>query len=186
MPQTDFFICNQERAEFAAFAFDKKCKIIPDVHYDNARYCITSDINEYLKYCSDAPLLFLTNGLYSFYPLEFSSFEKDNVKKFYIKQRCGGPTIDFYTPIMGEIKNGIIGPGFIGIYPHYFHSDVLFVPNAELKIMYNILGDFIKNKSKRVKLGSRTYWIGNKTIELVKKGEFQLLQIGDTNLIDLI
>jgi hypothetical protein len=87
---------------------------------------------------------------------EMDSVEKNNGVNYYIKQRCGGPTIDVYTPII------------------------------ELKTMYKTLGDYIKKKSKRIQIEKRTYWIGKKTIALAKKGEFSFLQIGSYNKIDFV
>ncbi len=101
------------------------------------------------KYCKEGPLLFLLNQKYSFYSLELGSFKKEGVEKYYVKQRYGGPTIDFFTPIFGERENNTIGPGFLSIHPSYYHKKIEFVPNEDLKSYYRLLTSFIRKMEKK-------------------------------------
>ena len=138
MPQLDFILSEKERIEVVQFLFKNDCRIIPGCHYSTSKYNIVTDMEGYLKYCKEEPLLFLINDRYSFYPLELDFFENEKGKTYFIKQRHGGPTIDFFSPIIGEKENNIIGPGFIGIYEYYYHNNNKIAPNADLKNIYKL------------------------------------------------
>lgn len=186
MSQIDFLFCEQERVEFVQFAFKQKCMAIPDMHYNRPTYYSASNLEEYNAYCKDSPLLFLLNEAYSIHPLELSSFEKDNATNYFIQQRHGGPSVDFYSPVIGEKENKVVGPGFLGIYPYYYHNTIKFEIGAEIKNIYKVLGDFIKSRSTKVQMAKRTFWLGEETIEKANNKEFNLLPISGVNVLDLV
>lgn len=187
MPQLDFLLSEKERFEFVKFAFKNECKIIPNLHYGSDKYKVVSDLDGYLKFCNESPLLFLINSKYSYYPLELDFFDDNSGnRKFFIKQRYGGPTIDFFSPIIGEHEEKIVGAGYIGIYPYYYHHENKITPNNNLKEMYSLFTKFIKKMSKEVKLTQRKYWVGNQTIKDASEGKLSLHHISGIDLLDLV
>jgi hypothetical protein len=186
MPQLDFFLNGIERDNFIEFAFKNNFKLVPDNHFDSNNYQIINDVDTYLKLAKTTPLIFLLNDKYSFFPLELDFFEKGGRNVYFIKQKCGGPVIDFYSPIAGEIENGIVGPGFVGCYPFYYHNNKKIVPHFELSNSYKQMTTFIRSIAKPVKLSQRTYWLGKETINKAKKDEVKLLPISGIELINLL
>jgi hypothetical protein len=186
MPQLDFILSEKERLDILEFGFKNGCRIIPNLSYTSDKYNVIVDIEEYVKNCEEVPLLFLINNRYTFYPLKLDFFESEKTKTWFIKQRCGGPSIDFFSPIIGEKKENIIGPGYIGIYEYYFHDKEKIVPNAQMINIFESFKSYIKSISKPVKLTNRTFWVGKYTIEQVLKGKFKILPISGNEIIELV
>ncbi|MEO6964086.1 MAG: hypothetical protein ABIY90_19105 [Puia sp.] len=185
MSQMDFFLSEKERIKVVNFSYTRGFSIIPDLHFRKNSYIVTTNLDEYYEYCGLTPLLFLTSPEYSIHPLQLDFFEDSiNGKNFFIRQRYGGPTIDFYSPIAGEKEDGIIGPGYLGIYPFYYTNNGKHVADTHLKNMYKLLTSFIQSISKMVRLKNRTYWVGNHTIEIAKKGDVKLLNISHNNILE--
>lgn len=185
MTQVDFFLSEEERVEFIKFCFKHGCAAIPDQHYNVDKYIVATDITQYEQYCKKSPLLFITSKRFSVYPLELDYFEDEGKKKYFIKQRHGGPSIDFFSPIIGELEDNIVGPGYIGIYPFYYHDTKKYVPNKGLTDFYKLFTTYIKESCQKIKLTHRTFWVGKGTIARAKKGEIQLLPISNIDLLTL-
>jgi hypothetical protein len=185
MTQVDFFLSESERNNFIEHCIKEGCMIIPDQHYDTDKYLVATTMHQYQQYCKKNPLLFIISKKYSTYPLELDYFEDEGKKKYFIKQRHGGPTIDFFSPVVGEIEDNIVGPGYLGIYPFYYHNNQKFVPNKSLIDFYKLFSDYIKKSCQKIKLTQRTFWVGKHTIERAKKGEIQLLPISNIDILTL-
>lgn len=185
MTQVDFYLSEPERIEFIQYCFKHGCYIIPDQRYDTDKYVVATDMDQYEQHCKKSPLLFITSDKFSVYPLELDYFEDEGKKKYFIKQRHSGPSIDFFSPVIGEIEDNIVGPGYIGIYPFYYRDDKKYVPNKSLTDFYKLFTTYIKKSCKKIKLTQRTFWVGNLTIDRAKKGEIQLLPISNIDLLTL-
>lgn len=183
MSQVDFFLSEKERIEFSKYCFRHDCNIIPDKHYNTDKYIAATNMEEYERYCKKSPLLFITSKKFTVYPLELDHFEDGGKEKHFIKQRHGGPTIDFFSPIIGELEDNIVGPGYIGIYPFYYRDNKKYVPDKSLIDFYKLFTTYIKESCQKIKLTQRTFWVGNLTIERGKKGEIQLLPESNIDLL---
>lgn len=186
MKQIDFILSELERINFIKYCFEHGCHVVPDLRYDSDEYIVATDINLYYEYCKKSPLLFITSKKFSVYPLELDYFEDGNKKRYFINQRHGGPTIDFYSPIIGEIEDNTVGPGYIGIFPFYYRNREKFVPNKGLIDLYKFFTVYLKKTCQNVKLAHRTFWVGNKTIERAKNGEIHLLPISNQDILTLL
>lgn len=184
--QIDFILSEKERKDVIQYALKNGCKIIPSCHYAIEKYRIIESIDQYLKHSQEVPLLFFINDKYSVYPLEMDFFQKDKEKTWFIKQRYGGPTIDFYSPVIGEKTEKTIGPGFIGVYEYYYHGNSKISPNTELINLFKAFMSYIKSISKPIALSNRTYWLGNYTAEQVISGNLKLQPISGIELANLI
>jgi hypothetical protein len=183
MPQLDFFLSEVERQKFIQYCFKQRCNIIPDQHYESNKYIVVTTLDQYERNCKDKPLLFISSNDFTTYPLELDYFEDKGKKKYFIIQRHGGPTIDLFCPVIGELEENIVGPGFIGIYQFYYRDKNKYVPNKSLTGYYKLFTTYIKEICEKVKLGQRVFWIGKQTIDKAKKGEIQLLSISNIDVL---
>lgn len=184
MAQIDFFLCNSDRIDFIKQCFSHGYHVLPDVNCQTKKYIEASTIEDYEVYCKNVPYLFITSNQFSLYPMEFDSFTKEGEGEFFfLKKRYGGPTIDFYSPIIGEVENKIVGPGFLGIYPFFYYQENKITSGSKIKEAYKDLAKIIKKMSVRVTLESRVYWVGKKTIEKAKGKEFALLSISQSDIL---
>lgn len=173
----NFFFTLSEREGFVKFCFDNGFAIIPDMQYEDNSYYVIKNLEHYRNYMNEYVRFFIISEKYQAYPLEMDNFEKDNKKVYYIMQRYGGPSIDFYTPFFAEKKHDKIGPGLISIYPFYYHYNEKFIPDNELKKVYELLTSYIRKKSKKVKIGKKNYWIGINTMERVKEATLEFVEM---------
>ncbi|RKR84186.1 hypothetical protein BDD43_4413 [Mucilaginibacter gracilis] len=177
MAEMNFFFNLKEREGFINYCFDNDCVIIPDSNYEDNSYYLIKNINQYHGYMKECVGFFIVSDKYKQFPLEMRSFEKDGKLNYYIRQRYGGPSVDFYTPIFAEMESNKIGPGLISIYPFYYHYNEKIIPGNELKQTYNLLISYIRKKSTKVKIGKKNYWIGINTIEQVKAGILEFVEM---------
>lgn len=185
MAQMDFYLSRQDKIELVEFLFLKGAKLVPSLHYPTEGYIELSTLDEYEKHVDENILIHITHPSFTTRRLEMDFFEKDGKRVFYICQRYGGPTIDFYSP--GKIiENGIsfIGPGFISIYPYSWNGKEKVPASSELKSFYKDTSTFIKNRSTRLKNGRREYQITTGTIQAIQNG-YKLVSVTDEVLENL-
>lgn len=186
MAQVDFFLCKEEKMNFAELLFKFGFWMIPDLHYRDNSYITISTLKEYESYASNNFLLFIVHPETFLYDLEMNSFEKEGSLYYYIQQRHGGPTIDFYSPGAIEIRDQKIGPGFLGNYPFFYHNKEKVYLDQKSIDFFNMLSKFIKQHSNHVKLKKRGFWIGKKTIELCRTNDYSLVEINGSNLLNMV
>jgi hypothetical protein len=177
MAEMNFIFNLKEREDFVKFCFEQAFSIIPDIGYEDNSYYLIKNIEHYHEYMNESVRFFITCDKYQAYPLEMGSYKKDDKNIYYIMQRYGGPSIDFYTPFFAEKKYNKIGPGLISVYPFYYHYNEKLIPNNELKKAYNLLISYISKRSKKVKIGKKNYWIGINTIERVKEATLGFIEM---------
>lgn len=183
MAQLDFFLNLEERNKFLEFCFESGSFIIPDINYHEKEY-IKIDSISMVNHSKPCNQYFIANAEFYKYPLEYSSFNKNEKTLFYIKQRYGGPTI-LFSSSLGEIdNNNTIGPGSLSIYPFYYVGLEKIYPPVELITLYSNYAKYIKKQCIRVKLIKRTFWIGKETIEMAQKGEIKLVDISGIDMLE--
>ncbi|MCG2618206.1 hypothetical protein LZZ85_28180 [Terrimonas sp. NA20] len=186
MSQIDFFVCNSERRDLLSLCLGNGLTLIPDMHYQDNSYMSIKDFDGLELYNDNSPKFYLTSQKFTFYPFKIDSVINSGRLIYYIVQRQGGPYIDFFTPVLGEVNNNIIGPGFVGIFPFYYNGLQKIHPNQEFIKAYKELVIAIKKISVKVTLGRRTFWIGKETVDLVKRGKVRLLPISGVDIATLI
>ena len=186
MASINFFLSQQERKFFLELCFEHKCKIVPHMHYEDNAYYALKNIEEYCEYGERCPMISIVNDSYQLYPLEMDFFEKESKKKYFIKQRYGGPCVDFYSPIFVEKENNKVGPGFMNIYSVYHHYGQQFIPSPSLSETYDILTAYIKRMCVGAKIGKKKYWIGRKTIAKFRDREINFVDMEGFNWNEFI
>lgn len=188
MAQFDCFLCEEEKIELINLVFSLKLLLVPDLSYDSEHYCIIKNIEEYKNYVYKNELFFIVNSKIQKEPFVFGSFEKNGKRKFFIRQRYGIPSIDFYSPGATEKAKKPIGSSFISSYPFYYNkTDQKIYPSAYDKNNFKEITTYVKKRSIPIKvMSNRTWWVGKKSIELCKQNNYKLMNIGDYDLIDYI
>lgn len=185
MPQIDFFLCREDKIILADFIFKSGCRIVVEDNYDCKVFTTISDLNKYEEYVMTNVLLFILHPETLKHPLEWGSYEKDGNTRFFLRQKYGGPTMDFYSPGMVEQRDKLIGPGFLSSHSYYYSDNVKFYPNDAYKHLFKTFSSYIKKNSTPVKLQKRTYWIGNNAIRVCRNNGYELVKIGEQNLLHL-
>jgi hypothetical protein len=188
MAQVDFFLCIDEKIEIANMLFSSGLTMIPDIPYDSEEYITISSVEAYLQYASANILIFIIDSdKANSNSMVFGSLEKNDKTSFFVRQRYGVPTIDYYSPGMIEKTEKKIGPGFFGNYAFYYDKKgEKIYPSEKDTHVFKTISSFVKKRTTPVKLTKRTYWIGNISINLCKEQGYELVKIGDKDLISLL
>jgi len=187
MAQIDFYLCKEEKLKLANAIFGMGLKMIPDLPYETQKLVYITGESEYEPYASKNILMFIVGSNLDDESVVYGTFEKDGKKYFFVRQRYGFVSIDFYSPGLIETAEQRIGPGFLGNYPFYYTREgTKLYPSDESKIVFKELVSFVKRESTAVKLTNRTFWIGKRCAVLCKEAGYQLVNIGDKNLLTLL
>lgn len=161
MAQLDFYFNRTDKLELAKFLFARSCILVPSIHYRSNQYCELKRLSEYEQYIDQSCLMHILHRSFSHLNLSMDSFDKGGEKVFYIQQRNGGPTIDFYSPgRIVEYGTTLIGCGFISIYPYYWNGDMKISSTSELKTFYKEVRKFIIERSSVFMNNHRRYYLG--------------------------
>lgn len=180
MPEINFYLDEGDKIDLMSFVFSEGGCIIPNLRYEKASFPLIKSIEEYKLYVNRSLLFFIVHDSYSRESLTWEKFNKEGKELFYIPQRYGGPTIDFYSP--GKIeKDGIpfIGPGSVSYYPSYYsivRGAKMDAPEAQ-KVLYKKISKEIK-KGFAIKPSKRRYWVGLKAIQNLRMG-YKLIDVDD-------
>lgn len=187
MAQLDFYLDEKDKLDFMSFVFSEGGYIIPALHYEKRTYTVVSSIDEYRSFVNRSILFFIVHESYFKEPLTWETINKEGTELFYIPQRIGGPTIDFYSPGIID-RNGVrlIGQGNISYYTSYqslVQKSNIEAPEAQ-KVFYKKLSSQIR-KGFAIKLSKRTYWVGKKTLQSLRNGS-KLMNVSDDILTEFL
>lgn len=180
MPQLDFILNYTDQKKLFDYAFSLGCYYVPLKDYSTNEYEVYNS-TDYYQFMKMESQLYILNDLYTTFPLVMDSIDKDNQDVYFIKQRNGGPTIDFYAPNLIEESEALIGRGAISHYPSYYNDNRELIPSDALREMYGKLTKYIKKNSLRFKSGVRYYWIGMETIKAIQRNEIKIVDGGPSS-----
>ena len=173
--------------QLATTVFERGLRMIPDLPYETENPVFIGAVSDYEPYASKNILMFIVDSHVKDKSIVFGYFDKDGKRSFFVRQRYGVVSVDFYSPGLIEAAEHRIGPGYLGNYPFYYtRGEVKFYPSEKDMIVFKELRSFIKKQSTAVKLTNRTFWIGNRCIDLCKEAGYQLVDIGGKNLLELL
>jgi hypothetical protein len=188
MAQLDFYLNGNDKNSLVSYVLSEGGYLVPDINYNGPKFNVIDNLEDYQLHVNQNRLLFILHNSYSKQSLTWRKIQKENKTVYYIPQRVGGPTIDFYSPGLIE-KDGqhYIGPGNVSHYPSYFDTALnsYLSVSEELKLFYKRLISQIKKNSYAIKLNKRTYWIGNGAIKDISSG-YNLINIENKVLIDFL
>jgi len=180
MAHLDFYLDEKDKVNLMSFIFSKGGYIIPSLHYEKPTYTVITCSDEYHSFVNRSILFFVVHESYFKEPLTWETINKEGKEVFYIPQRTGGPTIDFYSPgIIDKDGTRFVGQGSISHYPSYqstVQGSNVAAPETQ-KIFYKKLCSEIK-KGFAIKLSTRTYWVGKRTLESLRNGS-KLMNVSD-------
>lgn len=186
MSQIDFFFCREDKIGLSDLIFKSGARMIVEDNYDSKNFITISSLDKYEEYVTTNVLMFIVHPEALKHPLEWGAFEKEGKRKFFLHQKYGGPTLDFYSPGMIEKSDKKIGPSFLSRHLFYYSGNDKFYPNEVYKNLFKTFSSYIKKSSKPVKLQKRTFWIGINTIKACTNDGYSLVEIGEQNLLHLI
>lgn len=184
--QADFYLSKEDKLGLAELIFSKGARLVPSLHYDSERYIELCSVKDYEEYVDRNILMHIIHPSFSKMNLEFDSFEKDGKKVFYLLQRYGGPTVDFYSS--GKIfKDGVnyIGSGFISIFSYYWKGKEKIQATEHLKSFYKGLSSHLKSHSNLIKYSKRVCYVGSGAAQLVLQG-YKIVSLTDEMISGLI
>lgn len=185
MAQLDFYFSIEEKNKLVELVFEKKGVIAVDSDYLSPCYTILKNMHEYRDFAESNNIFYILHEDYVKYPLQFSTFNRDNQTFYYINQKYGGPYIDIYTT--GLLENNRIETSNIHYYPYYYvDKETQINPTHELLDFYNSLTKFIRKNSLPYKMTVRKYWIGKQLIQDVINDKVVLLHIPKCDLLKQI
>ncbi|WP_343320905.1 hypothetical protein [Sphingobacterium multivorum] len=160
-----FYFNNHEIQKLFEFLISIQGKLIPDLLFGDSNYQYIEKYEEFdsiLRY--QTIHFFLVSDSFQFERLKVA--ENEYIKegnKYFIIQRKGGPYIDlfFYRGFSDDaaVKHK---SSEIDIYSKFIHVDSYeeFKATEELIVYYKFIVDYIRKRSKRIKIGTKKHYIG--------------------------
>ncbi|WP_286776782.1 hypothetical protein [Sphingobacterium sp. UBA2074] len=170
----EFYFNDNEIKNLFEFLMSIEGKLIPDLLYEDSNYRILrnyEDFDSILKY--QTVHFFLISDSFQIERLLVT--ENRYIKggnKYGINQRKGGPYIDlFFYRGFSEDATVKYKRSEIDIYGKFIHvnSSQEFKATEELTVYYKLIVDYIRKRSKRIKIGTKKHYIG---FELLNDKEF--------------
>lgn len=184
MPQVDFYFSDRDIIDFAVQVFDAGAWLVPDLRFEEQSYCIIRDTDTFVRTRKATRLFFILHDSYFACPLEMRPLARTGQSPhYYIMQRNGGPTIDFFSPgIVNNKENRSIGQGFLAHHPSYYNTRTrtnLKTPPTLLAV-YKDLCSGIKSSTSPLRAGKRTFLLGKEAHGLRSQG-VPLVGLGGAN-----
>jgi len=160
-----FYFNDHEIQKLIEFIISINGKIIPDLLFKDSNYQIVEkyeDFDSILKY--QTIHFFLISDSFQIERLlvtENRYIKEGN--KYGINQRKGGPYIDlFFYRGFSEDATVKYKCSEIDIYSKFIHVDSCeeFKATEELIVYYKLIVDYIRKRSKRIKIGTKKHYIG--------------------------
>src|SRR3990172_5733752 len=115
MPELGLFLSWRDIEEFVECALREGAVLIPHLHYDTPEYVTLRNRASFNDFRRKTSLFFILRSSSLVSPLEMDSFVKKGKRFFFIIQRSGGPTIDFFAA--GDFRGShqhLVGPSSLG------------------------------------------------------------------------
>jgi len=173
MPELSLYLDGRDEVEFVCFVLSQGNWFVPNLRYKTPQFRVINDLRTFQQLKSETTYFFIQGESFLRSPLQFSTIQKPDEIFYSIRQRYGGPTIDFFC--CGEFqKSGevYIGTASLSHYPTYRNTitgeDEK--PPESLRQIYALFVKHLKRNSFRIKPGIRVYWIGKHARELLRQG----------------
>ncbi len=172
MAEIDFIFGIQDQRSLITFLFESGAHIVANIRYTACEPIALKsyeDISESMSSDRFVGPLFVSWDNYPSFPYQFDRLGEGNESLFWLRQRAGGPYLNFSPCRHHVLENGTISvtSGSIGYYPNYWIEDLgqdIKVHDG-LKSHFRSVSKFIRNQSYRSKMINRTYWVGRHTCE---------------------
>jgi len=175
MPQTDFYMVDEDLWRLAEVIFSEGCVVVPD--NDLARPVVeTLDSVESLMNCrreTRCSLFFVLSDAWQKAPVEVRRFSGETRSGYFVAQKSGGPVIDVYIPPVYE-REGKCGipPGFIAYHGQFWNqvSGQMERPADSLVRFYKRLCKVMQDGAARAVDGKRKYWVTRNALQELASG----------------
>jgi hypothetical protein len=174
MPQLDFFLVREDELRLIRLIFELGAELVVGGQHDSPKYKRLKGTIEYLEERQRGACLFhVVSETYNQSPLAMGQVDDGpNRGRYFVRQRTGGPTIDFFSPAPPGGDKVLLAPSMLGYYRTYLNTLTSQNENvpAELKRVFSKLAHELKRDAVRVDTGRRKYWITPNANELRAKG----------------
>lgn len=177
MPELGFILTQDEEMRVIRHALSMGTWFVPDIGHETAEPLRIETYAEYEHHRKMTRLFFIAHRSFSTTPLEMRETLRDEHRVYRIKQRNGGPVIDFLSSVeFHEDGKAKINPGFLAFHRTFWNANAQEnqVPKPSLVTAYRELCAEVRKIAKREKVGLRTYWIGRGIRQRIGAGELQL------------
>jgi hypothetical protein len=177
MAEFNFLLSISEQENLITYILESGAKFVPLLRYNEPAFDTLSSLTEIQDIIeSDAlvgPILIIWDQVYN-YPFQFYRIEKEEGVFFCVKQRHGGPYIDF-LPCRTKIREDkpYLISGAVGYYKKYWVDNLnqeIPVPE-QLKDEYKSITRYLRSICSKAatERSKRIYWVGTEALNLLKK-----------------
>jgi hypothetical protein len=163
MPEMEFYASPEDEIRIVEFILGMGLRLVPHICWPTDRYDELTTMAEY-ENARELTRQFSAVGEYPEVRLETYWLDARRGRGYFIRQRNGGPTMDFLSPLINPAANaGVLVAGSISYYPTYWNAeaDEMLTPPDSLKRKYRLVCAEIRRHGRAVRVGKlgRRYWL---------------------------
>jgi hypothetical protein len=167
---------DEEKALLSAW-FAAGAWLVPDLNYPGPQVQEINSYEDYGRHRKSTRLFFVQHRSFIREPLEMYDIEKNGQRGYFIRQKNGGPTIEFLSSVE-YVDAGLvtIGAGFISHYAQFWSArskQMQEVPQ-ELVVFFAEMRKSVRAVAKKEKIGLRAYWVGHSVVARVEAGTLRI------------
>ena len=176
MAEFDFILAPDDQARLIDFLLRSGAAMVPSIAYPSATHKTITDVESAQRLIHENELIgpfFVDWPDWKSFPYMYSEIVKEGFIKFFLKQRHGGPYMDFLPCWIEKDQNRqIITSGFVGYYSKYWIEELgAEIPAPkDLKRRYATTTAYLRSFCKKANARSRIYWIGESALALIDCG----------------
>jgi hypothetical protein len=177
MAELNFIFSDHDQVLLIEKILESEAEIVPYLAYNQPKHNVITDVENFqqLLQCQNmyGPAFVTWKDTHRF-PYAYDEVEKEGGKFYFLQQRYGGPYINLLPcHTIDDDGSDYITTGFVGYYTRYWIEGLTKeIPvSEELKRHYKEITAFIRKISKRIRAGSRIYWVGANALDQLNKGK---------------
>ncbi len=169
-------LSRNEQIELVKYLLNCRAVIVPYIEYKKPKYIVIDDPCALQRIIDDKELcgpVFVSWQDYQRFPYEFHEVERNNGIRYFLKQRHGGPYINFSPCAMIRKRNkSILTSGSISYYNKYYIEELAqeIVVSDLLKGKYRSIVKYLRKITTCCKAGKRSYWVGKEALKFIEAG----------------
>lgn len=177
MAEFDFILAPQDQLQFISFLLETGAVLVPYLAYPSPQYVTITDPVSAQALIQKGDMygpIFVSWHEYTTFSYTYHEIEKEGAPRYFLRQREGGPYMDFSTCRMLEYEGAdLITSGSVAYYRTYWVEEKgreLCVCDA-LKKRYEAVTAYLRSNCRRLVAGTnRAYWVGIATQVLLRQG----------------
>lgn len=181
--EVNFLFGQKDRDDFLSWCLKKEYTLVPNLTYTNNKPIYIKTIYDYHGLSLLPDSFAILHKDFDWKLLEMNEIKSPNGITYKIKQRMGGPFIDFYAPIT---QANHVSAGIMSIFPYYYNGLEKIHPNRNFLKAFNHFTYYIHKRSIKTKQGKKIIWIGKQTLLDYNEGLIRIQGIDSIQILDLL